>query len=228
MDSTIVKIVYEKLYAHYGDLNWWPAGNPYEVMVGAVLTQNTAWSNVEKAIANFDNRLSPEFIETIPVDELCVIIKPAGFFNQKSRYLKALTAWFKKYNYSVEEAKQHELSFLRKELLEVKGIGHETADSILLYALDLPTFVIDKYTQRLLQRLGSDTAVNYHSAKAFFESNIQAAWASNWQAERPAPTKLYIYNNFHALIVINAKEHCKTKPVCDGCPLNILCKKTNI
>ncbi|MDR1668567.1 MAG: endonuclease [Oscillospiraceae bacterium] len=204
------------LFARYGELNWWPAGTPYEVMVGAVLTQNTAWSNVEAAIARFGSsgcglNLTPQRIETMPIEELTEIIRPAGFFNQKARYIKALTAWFKQYNYSTEAARRAGLPELRKELLAVRGIGKETADSILLYALELPSFVTDAYTKRLLGRLGVTGVSGYDAVKRFFEEGLD--------------TKLY--NNLHAMIVINAKEHCRAKPKCAGCPLEDYCEKGN-
>ncbi|MDR0324740.1 MAG: endonuclease III domain-containing protein, partial [Oscillospiraceae bacterium] len=142
------------LYGRYGDLGWWPAETPYEVMAGAILTQNTAWGNVEKAIARFEGNLTPERVEAMPPDELADTIRPAGFFNQKAGYLKTLTAWFKRYGYSAENASGRGLEPLREELLALRGIGKETADSILLYALELPTFVVDAYTSRLLTRLG--------------------------------------------------------------------------
>jgi len=201
--------IYELLYKRYGNLNWWPADSPYEIIVGAVLTQNTAWSNVEKAIANFpnfDKTLAPELIEEIPIEELAEIIRPAGFFNQKSAYLKAVTEWFKRYDYDVEALKEGNLDFLRKELLAVKGVGKETADSILLYAFKFPTFVIDAYTRRLLERLGvKNIPKEYDGVKALFETAL--------------PHDESLWNNYHACIVINAKEHCKVKPICVGCPL---------
>jgi len=145
MDGAILTI-YEKLNAHYGDLKWWPAKTPYEVIVGAVLTQNTSWSNVEKAIANFGENLSPQFVRDADSTELIEIIRPAGFFNQKAVYLKAVTDWFAKYDFDVATVRRKPLEKLRPELLSVKGIGKETADSILLYAFGFPTFVVDAYT----------------------------------------------------------------------------------
>ncbi len=198
------------LSEHYGDLHWWPAETPYEVMVGAILTQNTAWSNVETAIARFGGDLTPERVETIPTEELTEFIRPAGFFNQKARYIKALTEWYKQYGYSIETARRTSLSELRKELLAVRGVGKETADSILLYALGLPSFVVDAYTKRLLGRLGVTAISGYDRIKAFFEESL--------------PKDAGLYNNLHAMIVINAKEHCRAKPKCAGCPLENHCE----
>jgi len=211
MDNKLDLIhIYNKLLNHYGELNWWPADTPYEVMVGAILTQNTAWSNVEKAIANFSGRLSPELIETLPIPELQEIIRPSGFYKQKALYLKNFTEWYRQYGYSVESVCQKPLSQLRKELLDIRGVGFETADSILLYAFSYPTFVVDAYTKRLLERLQIDVKLNYTPIKDYFESEVQG--------------DARLYNNYHSLIVINAKKHCNKKPICDGCPLEFDCK----
>ena len=204
-----VNEMYKSLYNHYGNLNWWPAQTPYEVMVGAVLTQNTNWLNVEKAIANFGDRLSPEFVSEVDIEVLKDIIRPAGFFNQKAVYVKEVTAWFSNYHYQVELVQSVPLSELRKELRTVKGIGNETADSILLYAFHLPTFVVDAYTLRLNERVGIPAGKTYMAVKDYYESQL--------------PGDVEVYNHMHALIVINAKEHCKKKPVCGGCPLFDYC-----
>ena len=203
--------IYDALFARYGELRWWPASSPYAVIAGAILTQNTAWSNVEKAIANFGEDLSPELVANLSLEELSSIIKPAGFFNQKAVYLKEVTRWFCKYNYNVENVRQLPFDFARKELLSLKGVGRETADSILLYAFGFPSFVIDAYTLRLLSRLPINAGRSYDEVKLYFESNLLR------DSE--------LYNNFHAMIVINAKEHCRKKPSCPGCPLFARCSK---
>lgn len=206
--------IYETLLAHYGELHWWPAKTTYEVMVGAVLTQNTAWGNVEKAIANFGENLSPEIVANSDLVELTEIIRPAGFFNQKASYLKAVTAWYAKYEYDMPTVQQESLSKLRSELLSTKGVGQETADSILLYAFGFPTFVVDAYTVRLCDRYPIKAGKGYAEIKAYFEGNLLQS------AE--------IYNNFHALIVINGKEHCRKKPSCKDCPLNKICGRRGL
>ena len=180
--------------------------------MGAVLTQNTAWSNVEKAIANFGDSLSPETVAGLDMDALADLIRPSGFFNQKAVYLKEVTSWFLKYEYSVEKVKHHPLEKTRKELLAVKGVGRETADSILLYAFDYPTFVVDAYTKRLFERLFIDVNLDYDSIKSYFESRLEP--------------DVKLYNNLHAMIVINAKEHCRKKPSCAGCPLAEACAES--
>jgi endonuclease-3 related protein len=203
--------LYETLYAHYGDLNWWPGGSPFEIIVGAVLTQNCAWSNVEKAIANFGDRLTPEFVLNIDEKTLGEIVRPAGFFTRKSLYLKVVTEWFSRYNFDVREIAKKQVGALRAELLSVMGIGRETADSILLYAANLPTFVIDAYTKRLCARLPLTDFTDYEKLRAFFMSNL--------------PSDVYLYNNFHAAIVNLCKDFCRKKPLCEGCPLGGFCGK---
>ncbi len=203
--------IYDTLLAHYGELNWWPAGTPYEVIVGAVLTQNTAWRNVEMAIANFGEDLSPETVSGYEHEKLMQIIRPAGFFNGKACCLKAVTAWYARYGFDVPSVQKEPLDKLRAELLCIKGIGQETADSILLYAFGFPTFVVDAYTLRLCNRYPIETGRGYAAVKAFFEVNL--------------PPDREIYKGLHAQIVVNAKEHCRKKASCGGCPLSAACEK---
>jgi len=217
--------IYELLMDYYGEPEWWPVQfsenhKEFEIIVGAVLTQNTNWNNVEKALANFDERLAPEKILEIDAGALAQIIKPAGFFNQKACYIKNITEWFARYDFDVEKIKLGSLPVLRRELLAIKGIGEETADAILLYAFGFPTFVIDAYTKRLISRIfdfdfDDGYTYRYGELKTLFEQNLA-------QDAR-------IYNNFHALIVIHAKTHCrKSHPSCEGCPLaDIICPRKN-
>ncbi|GHU88909.1 endonuclease [Clostridia bacterium] len=195
--------LYNILLKHYGDPHWWPAKTPYEVIVGAILTQNTAWSNVERAIASFGEELSPGRVLALSTDELAELIRPAGFFNQKARYLKEVTAWLERRDPTSDTAR------VREELLSLKGVGRETADSILLYAFGLPSFVVDAYTARLLSRLNIDAGSNYEAVKAAFEENL--------------PPDAEVYNRCHALIVVHSKERCRKKPICAGCPLTDMC-----
>ncbi len=209
-----LEIIYKILYSHYGDLNWWPADTPFEVIVGAVLTQNTNWNNVEKAIERFEGDLSPERIMSLPAEELENIIRPAGFYRQKTKYLKAVTEWFIGCSCDIDAIKSRPLPELRSELLRVKGVGNETADSILLYAFDLPSFVVDAYTMRLFKRLPIDAGKTYMAVKNFCEAQL--------------PQDMELYNHFHALIVHHCKEHCKKKPECAGCPLEVICEKISL
>lgn len=203
--------VFETLLKRYGEMNWWPAKNDYEMMVGAILTQNTTWKNVEKAILNFTDNLTPEFVENIEIAELSEIIRPSGYYNQKAIKLKEITKWFARYSYDINEARKLDGNFLRKELLNVKGVGQETADSILTYALQKPFFVVDTYTRRLFARIGVNVPKKYDDFRLKIQANI--------------PKSLYIYNEYHALIVEHAKHHCKKKPICQDCPLEDICKK---
>jgi endonuclease-3 related protein len=196
--------VYQQLFERYGVQHWWPAESPFEVMVGAVLTQNTAWSNVAKAIANLKavDALSLESLLAMPRESLAAQIRPAGYFNIKTQRLRNLCRFLQQH----PELAQLDTLTLRKQLLSVKGIGPETADDILLYAFHRPVFVIDAYTRRLFSRLGSiadDCA--YESLRGGFEG----ALASD----------VDLFNEYHALIVIHGKTHCRTKPRCDDCPL---------
>jgi endonuclease-3 related protein len=202
--------IFDRMMARYGDPKWWPAKSPYEVIVGAVLTQNTNWSNVEKAIANFGGKLSPDFVLSLEHSELADIIHPAGFFNQKAGYLQTVTRWFGKYDFNVDVVSSLPMDRIRTELLMLKGIGPETADSILLYAFGFPSFVIDAYTLRLSERLPLPIGSRkYDDVKVFFERYL------------PRDTRLF--NVYHALIVFNAKAHCKIKPSCNNCPLFDVC-----
>lgn len=195
--------IYKRLFAHFGPQAWWPADTPFEVIIGAILTQNTNWKNVEKAIANLKAArvLSPRAILEIRKSKLEELIKPAGYYRQKTKKLKA----FVKYYLRENKGKN-----LRKELLEVHGIGPETADSILLYALDKPTFVVDAYTRRIGNRVGLFKFNDYHQIKEYFEQNL--------------PRDLEMYKEYHALLVELGKNFCKTKPDCVRCPINRLCE----
>lgn len=203
--------IYQTLYAHYGNLRWWPADTPFEVIVGAILTQNTAWTNVEKAIKRFDGNLSAEQILNLPVEEIQEIIRPAGFYRQKSQYLKAAAEWFMSYTCDPDLIKSRSLPEIRSELLRVRGIGNETADSILLYAFNFPVFVVDAYTMRFFRRFPVDAGKTYMEVQSFCENEL--------------PQDAEICNRFHALIVHNGKEHCKKKMDCPGCPLEAFCQK---
>lgn len=205
--------IYNNLLAAYGPRHWWPAETPYEMMLGAILTQNTSWKNVEKAIANLKRQasLKPEIIVELSLTELAEMIRSSGYYNQKAQSLKALTAWYSKYDYDIEKASKVDGSILRRELLAIKGVGPETADSILTYALEKPFFVVDAYTRRILARFGYDLETTYEGLQEQIERNI--------------PRELGIYNEFHALIVEHAKRHCSKKPNCSGCPLAEKCRR---
>jgi endonuclease-3 related protein len=206
----IIKI-YEKLLEHFGTQGWWPVRNNFkpnelEICIGAILTQNTSWKGVEKALSNLKkaNCTDIEHILKIRKEKLEYLIKPSGFYHQKAERLKTFCRFL--YNKHIGCFKD----ISREELLGIKGIGPETADSILLYACDKPFFVIDAYTKRIFSCLGFiNKEWEYERCRRFFEKNL--------------PKDLNIYKEFHALIVRLGKEYCKTKPLCRNCPINKMC-----
>jgi endonuclease III related protein len=208
MDVTLAAI-YERLLAHYGPQAWWPGESPLEVMVGAVLTQNTSWKNVERALANLREAglLDLQALYELPVEELAELIRPAGYFRLKAgRLRRLLELIFERYDGSLEAMFAENVHELRQELLGVNGVGPETADSILLYAGGLPTFVIDTYTHRVMKRHGwIDFETDYHGLKEHFESALER--------------EVSLYNEFHALFVRVGNEFCRKQPRCDACPL---------
>lgn len=201
--------VYRRLLEAYGPQNWWPGESPFEVLVGAVLVQNTSWKNVHKAIANLRQAklLEPQALFAVPLDELEELIRPAGYYRIKARRLRNLLELVvTRYQGSLEAMFQTPLHRLRQELLSVHGIGPETADSILLYAGNLPTFVVDTYTYRVFSRHGwAAFDATYDDLKEEFESGLP-----------PDPA---LYNEYHALLVRVGHQHCRKTPRCQGCPL---------
>lgn len=215
----IITAVYRKLKDHYGNISrrsafygpsWWPADEVVEIMVGTILTQNTNWRNVEKALANFNNNLSSHFILKTSHEELTTIIRPSGFYNQKADRLKALMQWFSTYNFNVDLLVEKQKDELRNELLAINGIGKETADSILVYALGKTSFVIDAYTRRIFSRVGIVVPREYDEFQELFEKTL--------------PKEIVIYDYYHGLIVEHAKRFCTKKTMCEGCPLNNICQ----
>ncbi len=210
----MLREIYEKLLAYYGPQGWWPADDEFEVMVGAILTQNTNWSNVEKAISNLKPGLEPFRLLEMDTRELAEKIKPSGFFNIKAVRLKEFLNWYQKYSFSPEKLKKEDLHKLREELLEIRGIGRETADSILLYALGKPVFVVDAYTRRMFGRLGVSLPDDYDDIRNYFET------ALNQYSDR-----VDLYKEYHALIVRHSKVYCRKKPDCANCFLQNTCKR---
>ena len=201
--------IYHKLYHAFGPQHWWPGDSPFEIAVGAILTQNTNWANVEKAIASLKNKraLSAKGIHEMKTEKLALFIRPAGYFNVKARRLKAFIHFLiNDYHGSMGRMKNEKLDTLRTKLLNVHGIGPETADSILLYALDNPVFVIDAYTKRVLSR---------HSVINHDESYERIQDLFHETLERDTE----LFNEYHALFVRLGKTYCRKKPLCDGCPL---------
>jgi endonuclease-3 related protein len=200
---------FEALLRRYGPQGWWPGETPFEVMVGAVLTQNTSWANVRRAVERLKERrlLDPFRLHAIDTGALARIIRPAGYFRVKARRLKNLVGWFvERWGADLERLRSLPPERLREELLAVHGVGPETADSILLYALGMPSFVVDAYTYRLLTRHGkAPEGASYGEMKELFE--------------RELPRNAALYNEFHALIVRVGKEHCRPVARCATCPL---------
>ncbi|MBI4176257.1 MAG: endonuclease III domain-containing protein [Candidatus Aenigmarchaeota archaeon] len=222
--------IYRKLLSHYGSQGWWPASGGFrprewEICVGAILTQNTSWNNVEKALLNLrkNNCVSVKGMIDVDTRRLENMIKPSGFFRQKADRLKILASFVNSFSKSGDKiAGRHSGSFedfrrnvTREGLLGVKGIGPETADSILLYACGRPYFVVDAYTRRIFHRLGLlEHNLDYEKTRNFFESSL--------------PKDANLYNEFHALIVNLGKDTCRKKPLCSQCPLERVCRKRGV
>lgn len=198
------------LYKKFGPQHWWPGDTPFEVAVGAILTQNTNWSNVEKAITNLKKAraLSAAAMSRLSHEELAALIKPAGYFNVKAKRLRSFLDFLNsEYSGSISSMKKADAVVLRHQLLGVNGIGPETADSILLYALDKPVFVIDAYTKRILSRHGiMEADADYNQYQQLFHASFE--------------NDTRLFNEYHALIVRLGKDFCKSKPLCSSCPLN--------
>ena len=194
----------------FGPQDWWPGDGPFEMIIGAILTQNTNWTNVEKALANLkrENLLSVGDINEISAEKLAEYIRPAGYFNLKSKRLKNLVAMIaEEYDGDISLLFNENIDTQRMALLSVKGIGPETADSIILYAAKKPIFVIDTYTYRILNRHNmADEQVTYDELQDLFMDNLEPDHE--------------LFNEFHALLVRIGKDYCKKNPKCDNCPLN--------
>ncbi len=201
--------IYARLFEAFGPQKWWPAQTQFEVVVGAILTQNTNWGNVEKALNNLKraNRLSSCTLKDISLQKLALLIRPAGYFNVKAKRLKNFISFlFEEYGGNLKRMAGENTQLLRKKLLGVNGIGPETADSILLYAFDKPVFVVDAYTRRILYRHGIiDEASDYHAVQGVVVGALSC--------------DATMFNEFHALIVRLGKDYCRSKPRCEQCVL---------
>lgn len=201
--------MYEHLFSKFGPRRWWPADSPFEVCVGAILTQNTAWKNVVKAIDRLKgaSALEPLAIHALPHDELADLIRPAGYYNVKAKRLRNFVDHLVEvHGGMISSLLAGSVEFLREELLVINGVGRETADSIILYAARKPIFVIDAYTKRVLERHGLiEERLDYDRVQALFHANL--------------PKTASLYNDFHAQFVAVGHHYCKKKPRCDECPL---------
>jgi endonuclease-3 related protein len=247
MKSNLVKnkihLIYQHFYSFYGPQGWWPlssrTGTPgfdsrgyhkndfsspssrdeiFEVLVGAILTQNTTWKNAEKALRSmmYHGLVNPMVLMNTPVNEVAGIIRSSGYYNQKAKKLKIIAEFFETGNFGRNNTIGEEYSPGREELLSLWGIGPETADSILLYGFKKPYFVVDAYTKRILTRLGVIRGNETYG-------EIQIICSSGTE-EMPFADPVHYYNEYHALFVIHGKIRCKTKPECTGCPLISLCE----
>jgi len=204
--------VYETLLENYGKQHWWPVSSDneqFEVIIGTMLTQNTSWKNVEKAIQNLseEDLIHIQRMRDVETSMLAELIRPSGYFNQKAERLKIMAEFLIQNDISGLPVKE-----MREVLLSIKGVGPETADSIILYAFNKPSFVVDLYTKRIFSRLGLvDKNACYDEVKRFFESKLE--------------TSVDLFQEYHALIVEHAKRFCKKKPECSACPLGRGCKK---
>lgn len=209
--SSILAAYYSSLFSAFGPQGWWPGKTRFEVITGAILTQNTAWTNVEKAIRNLREKrvLCPERMRALSHDELASLIRPAGYFNIKAKRLRSfLDHLHFEHKGSLDKLLKQESQKLRRELLSINGIGPETADSIILYAAVRPEFVVDAYTKRIFERHGLvESGAGYDDVKALFMENL--------------PPDARLFNEYHALIVRTGKDFCRPRePRCASCPLS--------
>ncbi|MFC1234993.1 methylated-DNA--[protein]-cysteine S-methyltransferase [Vibrio sp. F74] len=215
IDLEQINTVFQRLAEHYGEFSWWHSDNPYEVMVGAILTQNTNWKNVEKALTNLEGQLCPKKILAMSESSLAELIKPSGYYNQKATKLIAMTKWYQHYQFDIQKVRRQDKQNLRDELLAIKGIGGETADSILVYAIGKSSFVIDAYTRRIFSRVGLNVPKDYDEFKAKIENAITDDGSK--------------YAYFHGLMVEHAKAFClKSKARCLSCPIKNICQSTTL
>jgi len=206
--------IYQMLLSSYGPQHWWPGSSPFEVIVGAILTQRVAWSNVERAIASLKEAglLDPRRLNGAPLPEIAALIKPSVYYNVKAKKLKAFTRFLaERYHGDLDLLLSLAVPSLREELLSVHGIGEETADAIILYAAGKPSFVVDAYTTRILSRLDLiEEGARYGMVRDLFMENL--------------PAEVPLYNEYHALLVRHGKERCRRQdPLCSGCPLEETC-----
>jgi len=210
--SQTLNEIYQLLFERLGPQHWWPGDTQFEIIIGAILTQNTNWTNVEKAIANLKaaDWLSPDKLYHLEITRLAELIRPAGYFNIKAKRLKSFLGWlFENYDGRLSNLESLDTFRLRDELLAIKGVGRETADSILLYAFDRPIFVVDAYTARVAVRHSLiEPGADYEQLRELFQLNL--------------PEDVQLFNEYHALLVKVGKEFCRPKARCPGCPLEKL------
>ncbi len=206
--------IYRRLLDHFGPQHWWPAQEPFEVIVGAILTQSAAWGNVEKAIANLRaaEALLPRTLRQFSLSKLAKLVHPCGYYNVKALKLKSFAFWLgNHYKDDLDRLFANNTDDLRQQLLSIHGIGQETADSILLYAANKPIFVIDAYTRRIISRTGLAP-----------DRNSYAAYQALFMEHLSPDTELF--NEYHALLVCQGKNICRRRPLCPQCCLSDMCQ----
>ncbi len=213
MTAEQLEEIYKLMYECFGPQHWWPGDGRFEIIVGAILTQNTNWGNVEKALNNLkaNTLLKPEKLHGLEIQKLAELIRPAGYFNIKAKRVKSFLNWlFEEYDGGLNALDELPTYRFREELLCINGIGPETADSILLYAFDREVFVVDAYTARIAMRhhLILPDEADYEQLQELFQSNL--------------PHDLKLFNEFHALLVRTGKDFCRPRARCKGCPLESL------
>jgi len=215
INQNILEKIYQQLYKTFGPQHWWPGQTPFEVVIGAILTQNTAWANVEKAISNLKkkNLLTPKALKRISLKRLARLIRSTGYYNQKTKKIKSFLQFlFANYQGSLRKMFGEDFLILRSQLLGVNGIGLETADSILLYAGNKPIFVVDAYTRRILTRHNLiKRNASYGEIQNYFMDNLE--------------NKVKLFNQYHALLVYLGKKICRSNPNCHVCPLKAIEKE---
>jgi endonuclease-3 related protein len=212
VSSEQIRQIYDCLFKRYGHQHWWPGESRFEIIIGAILTQNTSWGNVEKAIRNLKTAglLDPDSLHKLEIGNLAQLIRPAGYYNIKAARLMHFIDWlFERHGGKLENIDKISTATLREELLSTKGIGPETADSIALYAFDRPVFVVDAYTARVAVRhFLVEPCPDYETLQYAFTSALEP--------------DVHLYNEYHALIVRVAKDYCRKQALCPGCPLEHL------
>ncbi|MEM3219771.1 MAG: endonuclease III domain-containing protein [Thermoplasmata archaeon] len=212
--NELLREIYRRLLEYYGPQHWWPGDSTFEIIVGAILTQNTSWKNVEKSIKKLKSEglLNFDSLLNLKIDDLELMIKHSGFYRQKANRIKEFLNKVKENFSDIENMRKEEN--LRDFLLGIKGIGMETADSILLYAFEKPFFVVDAYTLRIFKRIGiikNESKKNYEEIRLMVENELNK--------------NINDLKEFHALLVELGKDHCKKRPKCDGCPIFSLCSR---
>ncbi|MFD1065816.1 endonuclease III domain-containing protein [Oceanobacillus locisalsi] len=202
--------LYQKLFHYYGPQGWWPADSDFQMLISAILVQRTNWKNVALALDNLGKDVTAGTLIQMGEEELAEKIRPSGFYRMKAKKVKAWLNWFQKYDFQINQVKKADRDTLRHELLQVYGIGGETADAMMLYAFDKPGFIADNYAMRLFQRLGYSIPKTYDAFKTEVEASV--------------PFDLDMHQEFHALIVEHGKQYCKKTPLCATCPLHAFCR----